>query len=602
MPRMLAIEWDDHEARAAVANLRGSDVQIEHALSIPLTEELSDREVGQKVAEALAELGISKPETLVGLGRANIELRVLTLPPAPPEDRPDLVRFQAQSSFTTLGPDWPLDYVELESDESGSAKALAAAISPDLLTKIREVTAAAELDPQRLVLRPFAAASILRRAGAAPSGQCVLMIDVVGDDADLTVLADGHVAFMRTVRVPQTEDGAVRAKSLLGEIRRTIVAAHNQMGDRRVEKIVVCGVEAAHEQFKRVAEDALQQPVSFLNPFDGVSLSRSLKQAMPAEPGRFAPLLGMLRDEAEDAAHAVDFLNPKRRPEPPSRRNQNVAMGAVAASVALILLAAGWLYKGMLDSRIEELTTASNDKDTAVQKANSLVTHSASLKNFDRRDVTWLDEIAKMAGEIPPAEEVIINDFSLTTYNGPGARMTLKGYVEEPAMVRKLESSLRYNNNVVNGKRAINDPNRDEYDWLFDVTVIVEPDKLGRGRPLGRDYSGDGDATPSAANTTADGEQDSTDQFEDADVDPDDGNVGDADNRPDDGGESGNEPDGNEPDGNEPDGNEPDGDEPEGSEPEGDDPDNDDPDEAETKKDRSADVERGPVTQPVSRR
>ena len=67
-----------------------------------------------------------------------------------------------------------------------------------------------------------------------------LMVDLLADEADLTVLVNEQVALMRTVRLSAADDDA-QAKALLGEIRRTIAAAQNQLGGRRIEKVILCG-------------------------------------------------------------------------------------------------------------------------------------------------------------------------------------------------------------------------------------------------------------------------------------------------------------------------------------------------------------------------
>ncbi|MBU1155951.1 MAG: 30S ribosomal protein S13, partial [Proteobacteria bacterium] len=50
-----------------------------------------------------------------------------------------------------------------------------------------------------------------------------------------------------------------------------------------------------------------------------------LRRSLPENADRFAPLLGALWDELEGTPHALDFLNPRHRPKPPSRRNTYAA-------------------------------------------------------------------------------------------------------------------------------------------------------------------------------------------------------------------------------------------------------------------------------------
>ena len=67
--------------------------------------------------------------TLVGIGREQVQIVLLSLPPAPLEELPELVRFQAERSFTSLGNDAALDYIPLEGDAATPHQVLAAALS-----------------------------------------------------------------------------------------------------------------------------------------------------------------------------------------------------------------------------------------------------------------------------------------------------------------------------------------------------------------------------------------------------------------------------------------------------------------------------------------
>src|SRR5262249_47469866 len=185
-------------------------------------------DVGADLTRALTEHGVARSEALVAVGRANIELRFLSTPPVPEEELPDVVRFQAVRQFTTLGDDWPLDFVPLAPNADGGMNVLAAAIAPDLLKQIQKDCATAGITIGQLVLRPFAAAALLK--GAAEDGKCRMIVDLLRDEADLTVLIGSQVIFPRTVRLPTVAEGEVLARALVAEGRRTMIAAQNQLG------------------------------------------------------------------------------------------------------------------------------------------------------------------------------------------------------------------------------------------------------------------------------------------------------------------------------------------------------------------------------------
>lgn len=209
--RLVALEWDSAEARVAIGRVRGRDLVLEHAFAVDLSarEEssgnLDDAEVGARLATALGPYRLGRQEALVAVGRTSIELRRLQLPPAPDEELPDMVRFQAMRQFSTIGEQWPIDFVPLARTEA-NIDVLAAAISPAIVESIQKACGAAELTPTHLVLRPFAAAALLEKSRATDD-RCRLLVDLLAAEADLSVLVDGVVAFVRTVRLPPG-DGA----------------------------------------------------------------------------------------------------------------------------------------------------------------------------------------------------------------------------------------------------------------------------------------------------------------------------------------------------------------------------------------------------------
>src|SRR5262245_36894460 len=99
MPRFIALEWDNREARNAVASTKGSGVLVEHLLAAALptrdkeAEEgkPADPQVGQTIGAALDAAGIRRDDCLVSIGRASVELKQLSFPPVPPEELPDMV-------------------------------------------------------------------------------------------------------------------------------------------------------------------------------------------------------------------------------------------------------------------------------------------------------------------------------------------------------------------------------------------------------------------------------------------------------------------------------------------------------------------------------
>ena len=456
MARIIALEWDDFEARVVVGNPRAGHVVVEEAFAIDLRSSgttLRDDQgvVGEKIAAALAARHISPTTTLVAVGRPGIELKRLSLPPAPEDELPDLVRFAALREFTTLDEDWPLDFVPLASEGDEGQQVLAAAISPDLVQQIQKTCEQAHLKPSRLVLRPFAAASLLRRRRSEAPERIRMLVDLLTGEADLTVLVDDDVVLPRTVRLPGEYDTPQQTRALVGEIRRTIAAAQNQLGGERVEAIYLCGGRNEHEALAESIAADLDISVKRFDPVVAVDVARSVQKAPPQHPGRFAPLLGMLLEEADEQRHAIDFLNPRQKAAPPSQRRKYALIGGAVLSVVLLIVLLPKIMLWQLDAEIADLNRTFGDQGKPVKSAVELTKKVDQIeRSWVSQDAVWLDELYDMSrpdepqrrASFPPAEHAMLTKLSVSSIPRGGS-ISLQGVADGDATLADLHLRSR---------------------------------------------------------------------------------------------------------------------------------------------------------------
>ncbi len=226
-----------------------------------------------------------------------------------------MVRFTAMREFNALEDDWPLDYLSIDDVPDQPRSVLAAAISTEMVNQIVSTCQTAGLKPRRLILRPCGAASLYCRQQTDGRPKARLLVELLVDEADLTVIIDRKVIFLRTARLPGDPlTDADAGQALLAEFRRTMAAVQNQLGGRKVEEIVLCGVGPQHDALAATIDSRLAIPATVFDPFGGLKLAEELQKSLPERPGRFAPLLGMLLDELGHQPHGVDFLHPRERP------------------------------------------------------------------------------------------------------------------------------------------------------------------------------------------------------------------------------------------------------------------------------------------------
>lgn len=483
MPPLLTLEWNDREARFVLAASRGNNVTIEQAFSVSLEPRDSDDEstkddVGKRLAAALAARGIGRTPMLVAVGRSHIELRQFSLPPAPDNELPEMVRFQAMREFNELNESWLLDYMPLDDAPDGQRSVLAAAISPDTVARIKKVCAAANLVPERLVLRPCAAASHFaqrRTASSAPT----LLIDLLTDEADLTVIVDKEVVFLRTARLVtnplETPDGA---KALSAEIRRTMMAAQNQLGGQRIAAIALCGGDTQHAALAKAIEEATTTPTELFDPFAGVDLGSELRDTLPEYPSRFASLLGMACDELQETTPAIDFLHPRRAAEPPSRRKLYIA-----AAVA-VLLAVGMFFgyvrlqRNSLQTELAGLEAEIESLDKFIDAADKQRAIVEQIDVWTDSNVVWLDELYRLSGDFLPAKDAMLSrlNFSKTA----GGTTKLQGFVAASATIEDLEERLRNGNpsrDVQNTGSREDETGGQFYSWSFNASLSVKTEE-----------------------------------------------------------------------------------------------------------------------------
>jgi len=472
MPRLLALEWNEQEARVVIGSARGKEVGIEQAFSVSMRpsqpgENLPAVDPGQRLAAALAARGVGRLDALVAIGRTNIELRQLSVPPAPDDELPDMVRFQALREFNAMQEDWALDYVPIDEDPGQPRTVLAAAIAPEQIELIRKTCKAAGLKPRRLVLRPCAAASLFCRQQADGRPRARLLVDLIAEEADLTVMIDRKVIFIRTARLPADPlaDGEA-SQALVAELRRTMAAVQNQLGGRRVESIVLCGTGPQHAALAELIDQRLSVPAELFDPFGGLDLVGELartapeptsglvdvdwgervalreRRAMPEHPGRFAPLLGMLLDELHGSPPAVDFLHPRRRPAPPSRRPTY----ALAAAAVVVLVAAVAAYvlvqRSAVSGEIEELQAQVAELDRGITELGKTKKLVDAVDEWRSGDAVWLEELRWLSKNFPPAQEAMVTQLHLL-HDPSGARMEVQVLARNSDTIEKVDKALR---------------------------------------------------------------------------------------------------------------------------------------------------------------
>ncbi|TWT83934.1 Competence protein A [Planctomycetes bacterium CA13] len=468
MSTKLAIDWDESELRIVAANCSGPQVVVTDAAVLAIESD----DVFATLRSYVAERGLEKTESLVAIGRGKAELRELQLPPVPDEELPDIVRFQAIRNFASSGDSATIDFLITDRTEQG-VKAIAAAVSPSTLAQIKEVCGDAQLHANRIALRPLASAGLfLSRAKPNVGEGDSVLIDLLNDDAEIIVVRDGNVIFVRTVRMPSSE--ATRPRALVNELRRSLMACG---ASGKPNQVVLWGRESVHRsEIEQIAE-ATGSKIDVVNPFDLVEVKTQVREKLPEHVGRLAPLVGLLVCDEVCPERLIDFLNPRERLEESPDHRRTVAMVGVPVLVAILLLFFGYRHLSGLDQQIESLSSGNTGMKESVDQALASRATTQKIDEFLDGDAVWVRELRELAERLPPSDKVMLRSiFAASDPRSGVSTLTITGSAVSPAVIEELEESIRDENHRVVGEGASEQDSPSAYQWVFTEKISIQPE------------------------------------------------------------------------------------------------------------------------------
>lgn len=469
MAKRLAIEWDSREIRVVAGILRGKQCTITDVVAAPLNSSKPE-DVGDGLRKLLEEHNLQKLAASIALGRGKTELRELKLPPVPDAELPDMVRFQAIRTFATAGEKSAIDFVPARRDADG-LRVVAASVGPEELKNCALIALPSQLTVERLALRPLAAVALYRHVSGHDTGETVL-VDLLAEDADIVILRSGHVAFVRSIRLP--DDEKIRVRTLASEVRRSLMACQDIGGEQLPRRVVLWGRADVHAEDVAKLSQALGSPVETLDPFSLVDLDSRLQSTLPSHVGRLAPLVGLLDAEVHHGHDLIDFLNPRRPPVPPSKRERFLIYGALAAAIIACILFLGWRKLHGLDRQIAELQSNLQSLKKLDDTATETINRTAQIDNFLDGDVFWLGEIRRFTANLPPSDELILNSLMADAPREGGGSLTLSGGAIKSETVSSLSEKLFAAGYSVESKGGINLVNeRAPYRYEFNEAISV---------------------------------------------------------------------------------------------------------------------------------
>jgi hypothetical protein len=492
MPRILAIDWDRLEARAVLLHAGPTGNSVVGAWAVPLDAAdgatAKGSEVGALLAAAIAGRVSGNMTTLVGVGRDHVQMKLLALPPAPIEELPELVRFQAEREFTALGDGAALDFIPLSGGPTTPHQVLAAALAERGIRDVNELCRSLAVEPDRITLRAAAAASFVARSFPAGGDDVALVANLLTDEADLTAMVGDQVVLVRTVRLPQTGDAEARQTTLAAEIRRTVAVVRQQLGDRAVDKVVICGGSEDTRGAASLA-DQLELSVEAFDIAGHAPAGLAGSGIAEGRVGRLAAVLGMALGEADRRRPVVDFLNVRARVAP-QRFTRIHALAAAAAAIAVVgLVIHLWRQAAAPVHELAAINAELAGLETQGRQYAQVTARAAAVEDWLSSDVNWLDELDRLSHrwrpqllaskEFPVADDVVITQLSAVSPQSSDSRggfFELSAVAKSDAAIAPLEARLRDDAHLVRAGSLKRDQTIAGYERAFSVRIEVPPE------------------------------------------------------------------------------------------------------------------------------
>jgi len=472
--RTVVIDWQRDGLLIATGVRRGSSVVFEQVRLVSVGESESKTvTAGQALRTAIQEMGLAKSDAIVIASREVVEIRTLSVPSVDADELPDIIRFQAQRQMANMGETWPLDYILLPNAGHDNKVALAGAISPAHLAEIERAVVAAGMQLSRVVLRPLEIARFALVADTTSTMKegASVVVCLTDNQADLMLLNGGAVVQLRSTRLPT--DGHQIANTIVGEIKRSLVAASSQLnGVALSSALLIAPAELAGKVETAVAE-AVGCNVAVFDPL--VMLPSSYEGAEILTHGaanRLAAIAGVLGVPQPDKRTLIDFKNPKKRA--PKEVNFTRYILACAA-VGLVLLAAGsWWYStiGAMNQELADLKKEMADNKVKGESAVKQIAEFNEVKKVLDRSPNWLDELELISLNIPSSEKVMIYDPTFVIGANGEEMIKSKVYGISSEVISEFEDMLRDDDRFrVNSAGLSKSYAWEQYPWETTVSI-----------------------------------------------------------------------------------------------------------------------------------
>ncbi len=438
----IALDIGFHEVRAIeMARSRNpADCQITRRGTAPLDAAFWTNSGGNRsylvaaLQSALQNAGITGKQVAACLPRRLATVRILQVPPAPPEELRGMLAFEAQQLLP-----YPVEEVVLSSHmhtqigADGMAPVMLAAVRRELVQDVLAAFTQAGLQLARLSLSSLALAELLPVSSAPQALFCV------NEEAlDVAVTREGETLFTRASTLSSAENFA---GALAREADRTITAYQNEQRGSQVEKLWITGpVLARPGETLSQLQGMLEKEVNLLQ--EGC--------LSPSDPGlaAYATAIGMCLNAGAQSRCSLNLIPEdhvsQRQKAARSRRNAIFALLGVVVLSALIMQVQNYLHEQSIqeqntidaNKKWRELQPRLKQRQTEEAAVQSL---ADALNNGLQPGHPVVNVLTAISKAMPTTNKIWLEGLTFQR----GRQITLRGSASDPQLVTTLLLSLQ---------------------------------------------------------------------------------------------------------------------------------------------------------------
>jgi Tfp pilus assembly PilM family ATPase len=533
--QVTALDIDNQTLRVVQSVPRGRDASITRllALDLGLAAEADRNDplvMGTAIARALAQAGIKSSSVVMGIPRAQVVLRTLTLPVI--ED----VRELASMVHFQIGRDLPfrldeavVDFkvrpppegaspeaataglgtaaeTKLNAISAGKLEVLVAAARREVVEFYRQTADAAGLKLTALGLLSDAHVRCVEACRVADGDQAFALVSLRPEEVSIEIIAWQSLLFSRGASiklgpVPEptasvsasapasetTEDSASADKpeSLLStepprpttfaeaasiEVIRTLHSYNGMQSQNPATKVVVTGATGQEAAVVESLGKRLSIPCTLLDPATAFELPAESRDHANGSLAAIGLALGL----GDSKGLPFDFLNPKEPAVPRDMRRIRILAGlsTAAALLVFVLSIRGYLINQRERTRRELVAQLSEaEKRSPIYKR--MMQQIGAVDEWAKGNANWIEHCSYLSAILPASEEIYLTSL---TVSGQGV-IRLAVQARSGEILAKLDKQLRAAGYDV--KPLAITPGADRHGYEFRSTVeLLVPERM----------------------------------------------------------------------------------------------------------------------------